>query len=85
MPRHATRLGASGFPAANKLLMRYEADRAYKLHQQRVSTYLLYCGEREIYMSCGFSRVNVITYLTPYRLHNPEFEQPGLKILLKTL
>ena len=36
MPRHGTGLGAGAFPAANKLLMRYENDRAYKLHMQKV-------------------------------------------------
>ncbi|XP_053404573.1 uncharacterized protein LOC123536677 isoform X2 [Mercenaria mercenaria] len=37
MPRHGTGLGAGNFPAANKLLMRYENDRAYKLHLQKVN------------------------------------------------
>ena len=36
MPKHGTGLGAASFPAANKLLMRYEADRAYRMHQQKV-------------------------------------------------
>lgn len=38
MPRHGTGLGAGNFPAANKLLMRYENDRAYKMHMQKVGT-----------------------------------------------
>ncbi|XP_060594031.1 uncharacterized protein LOC132748437 isoform X2 [Ruditapes philippinarum] len=37
MPRHGPGLGAGNFPAANKLLMRYENDRAYKLHQQKIN------------------------------------------------
>ena len=36
MPRHDTSLGAGNFPAASKLLRRYEQDKAYKLHQQKV-------------------------------------------------
>ncbi|WAR20423.1 ANX13-like protein [Mya arenaria] len=37
MPRHGPGLGANNFPAANKLLMRYEADRSYKIHQQKLA------------------------------------------------
>lgn len=39
MPGHGTGLGAGNFPAANKLLMRYEHDRAYKQHMQKVSLF----------------------------------------------
>ena len=36
MPRHATSLGAGNFPAASKLMQRYEQEKAYKMHQQKV-------------------------------------------------
>ena len=39
MPRHDTSLGAGNFPAASKLLRRYEQDKAYKLHQQKVNNF----------------------------------------------
>lgn len=38
MPRHAASFGAGNFPAASKLLQRYEQDRAYKMHQQKMAS-----------------------------------------------
>ncbi|KAL4238967.1 Annexin A11 [Mactra antiquata] len=37
MPRHGTGLGTGNFPAANKLLMQYDNDRAYQLHKQKIN------------------------------------------------
>lgn len=62
MPRHGTGLGAGNFPAASKLLMRYEHDKAYKLHQQKVSNYHVLMPS---YLSV---RVNNSAHLLVYEL-----------------